>query len=167
MADKNSKDAEQFEQARRLKQFPQTGRLGDINNYAARQTQTGRLGDFFPEEVTKPMLPTVTDVQNLHLYIPGISSPLVITPDEEVSVGRSNPQSDFTPDLDLAPYQAATLGVSRYHGTISAKGGQYLYKDMGSTNGSFINAQRLTPFNWHPLNFRDKLRIGHLILTVG
>ena len=74
---------------------------------------------------------------------------------------------DFVPDIDLMNYQGAKLGVSRYHGSISTKGGQYVYKDMGSTNGSYINSTRLAAFQWYPLNYQDKLRLGHLILTVG
>lgn len=168
MSDNKRREDELREQLQRLKQNRQTGRIiDDLPEPSNNRLSTGSLGDFYPEEATKIMLPSVANAQDLNLYLPGMTRPLVVTADEEVSVGRSNPASDFIPDLDLIPYKATELGVSRYHGTISAKGGQFVYKDMGSTNGSFINERRLAPFQWHQLRFKDRLRLGYLILTVG
>lgn len=48
-------------------------------------------------------------------------------------------------------------GVSRAHCTISVSGGEYVVEDQGSSNGTYLNEERVTKAT---LNDGDKLRIG-------
>ncbi len=52
------------------------------------------------------------------------------------------------------------LSVSRYHLQIFEKNGQYYWKDLGTTNGSFINGSNLLEGR---LKDGDEIRVGHTV----
>jgi S1-C subfamily serine protease len=68
-----------------------------------------------------------------------------------VSIGR-HPESDlkFDPDRDL--------DVSSRHAVVTLVAEQYVLRDLGSTNGTFVNGQRLT--REQPLSTKDIIRFG-------
>lgn len=51
-------------------------------------------------------------------------------------------------------------GVSKLHATIGYEGGQYWIRDDGSTNGTFIDQQRLTSGQRYPLQSGQVIRFG-------
>ena len=53
-----------------------------------------------------------------------------------------------------------SIGVSRQHGAILAAGNQWVYRDLGSTNGSSINGQVLKPHQLYLLREGAALRLG-------
>src|SRR5262249_31657666 len=54
-------------------------------------------------------------------------------------------------------------GASRHHGEIRADGtGRYLLRDLGSTNGTIVNEQKVTA-EWE-LRPGDRITIGHTVL---
>ena len=64
------------------------------------------------------------------------------------------------PDNDLVLRDGR---VSRHHGQLTARGGTWVYRDLGSTNGSFLNGVRVTEIALGP---GDVLRLGDSVLTV-
>ena len=50
--------------------------------------------------------------------------------------------------------------ISGRHGQFRMMNGQWQVLDFGSTNGTFLNGQRLTPNNWYDLNLGDQLKIA-------
>ena len=67
-------------------------------------------------------------------------------PKDEIVVGRGRmQQSSVLPDLDLAPFGAAEQGVSRRHAVIRRGEDTLTLVDLGSTNGTHLNGQRLDP----------------------
>ncbi len=81
-------------------------------------------------------------------------------------IGRSDPVSNFFPDLDLTPHGAVEGGVGRRHARLFVQGGQIFVEDLDSTNGTFRNGARLAPRQPTPLANGDELRLGNLALTV-
>ena len=81
----------------------------------------------------------------------------------ELIVGRSDPQSNSYPDIDLGPYQGLELGVSRRHFRLRT-GDQFYLEDLNAMNGTMINGQRLTPFSLHPLQSGDRITLGKMEL---
>lgn len=89
--------------------------------------------------------------------------------DHELVVGRSVEGSVITPDIDLNSKQAADLGVSRMHLSIryDKEHNTVLVSDLGSSNGTFINGQRLTTKEVRALRHGDELRLGRMVMMVS
>jgi hypothetical protein len=81
-------------------------------------------------------------------------------------LGRADALSAFHPDLDFAPFGAVRYGVSRRHALIRP-GDQMLYLiDQNSTNGTWVNGQRLLPGRDFPLTDGDVIELGALRMTL-
>lgn len=79
-------------------------------------------------------------------------------------VGRSDPQSNIFPEVDLSRFDPETK-VSRRHARIWREGETFLIEDLNSVNGTVINdAVRLAPRQPRVLESGDKLRLGETTL---
>ncbi|MBW4657856.1 MAG: FHA domain-containing protein [Drouetiella hepatica Uher 2000/2452] len=78
------------------------------------------------------------------------------TPQGECLVGRAS-------NCDLA---LESPDVSRVHGRIKARQGEYYYTDLGSANGSHINNEQVQAHQSHALKVNDLLRIADFVLLV-
>jgi len=83
----------------------------------------------------------------------------------EVIVGREDPVSGIFPDIDLTDHGGDEGGVSRRHARIFVQGPQFFIEDLDSTNYTYVNQQRLTPRQPHPLNSEDEVRFGRVKLN--
>jgi pSer/pThr/pTyr-binding forkhead associated (FHA) protein len=84
----------------------------------------------------------------------------------ELIVGRSDPQSNSYPDVDLGPYGGLDLGVSRRHFRLARTGDQLYVEDLGSVNGTIVNGQRIPSHNLHPLRPGDRIALGKMEITL-
>jgi len=64
--------------------------------------------------------------------------------------------------VDLVNYDAFGHGVSRRHARIRRIPTGYEIIDLESTNGTWINEQRLIPNKPYPLTSGDLLRLGRM-----
>jgi hypothetical protein len=71
-------------------------------------------------------------------------------------IGRADPDADYRPDLDLAADDA----VSRRHLEVRLSEGEALAVDVGSTNGTLLNGELLSPQQPHLLQPGDRLAVG-------
>jgi predicted component of type VI protein secretion system len=100
----------------------------------------------------------------LIMYIMDMDQPLVVPGLRSVVLGRA--VTTVTPGLvDLTPYGAADLGVSRQHAQIGFSG-TYTLADIGSTNGTRLNQARLVAHKPYALHSGDEVRLGSLRLTI-
>jgi pSer/pThr/pTyr-binding forkhead associated (FHA) protein len=83
----------------------------------------------------------------------------------ELIVGRSDPQSNSYPDVDLGPYGGLDLGVSRRHFRITRNGDHFYLEDLKAMNGSVVNGQRIPPYTLHPLHNGDRITLGKMELV--
>lgn len=60
----------------------------------------------------------------------------------DVFVGRV--ADGIRPDLELTPYGAVEMGVSRQHALLRPTPSKLLIHDLGSANGTYLNAKKLT-----------------------
>ncbi len=88
---------------------------------------------------------------------------LVVEVKEGVILGRGK-FNEPLPSLDLTPFRAGLLGVSRQHAAIRPSGDGYTIMDMNSTNGTWVNAIKLTPNNSLLLHNRDMIKLGDLTM---
>ncbi len=91
---------------------------------------------------------------------------LVFQLQDELLIGRADPQMGLQPDLDLMPYGAVEQGVSRRHAKIQRVDDTLMLVDLESTNGTYLNGQRLLPNQPRMLRDGDEVRLGRLVLHV-
>ncbi len=100
-----------------------------------------------------------------HLVVEATNFTLPFPPGKtDVILGREDPISGVFPDIDLTDHGGDEGGVSRQHARIFVQGTQVFIEDQNSTNYSYVNQQKLTPGQPHPLNDGDELRLGRVKL---
>ncbi len=77
-------------------------------------------------------------------------------------IGRRDPRRHHYPELDLAEHDRGV--ASRNHATIQLSNDVYTLTDLGSTNGTLINEQRITPNIPHQLHTGDRIKVGEVIM---
>jgi len=76
-----------------------------------------------------------------------------------MTIGRRSPADGVYPDVDLTDHDTDSY-VSRRHAQVIHQGGQYIFEDVGSANGSFVNNVRATKGNQSILKDNDQVRLG-------
>lgn len=105
------------------------------------------------------------DSQGVLFYIANETKPIVITNANIIRIGRAEKDSTSV-TLDVTPFHGAELGVSRLHAEIVFKEGSYFIKDMGSTNGTWVNNTKIAPYRQTVLQDADQIRLGHFTMLV-
>ncbi len=100
------------------------------------------------------------------LHVRGYDQPLVIDVGERLELGRVDAVTGQSPAIALDDYQAAELGVSRRHAALVPEDDALKIVDLGSSNATFLNGQRLVPNQLRILRDGDELRLGKLIIRV-
>ena len=94
------------------------------------------------------------------------AEPVTVRLNEQTVIGRADTTSPRQPDIDLGPYGALEKGVSRMHATIERNDDTLTLTDMGSSNGTHLNGQRLMPDQPRVLRDGDEVRFGKLIAHI-
>lgn len=79
--------------------------------------------------------------------------------------GRTDPSTGVTPQVDLTPYAGYRMGVSRRHAEIrksSAQDNTLEVWDLGSSNGTFLNGERMISHRPYVLSDGDEIQLGQL-----
>jgi CheY-like chemotaxis protein len=136
-----------------------------------RSNNTDYLGDAqppveasMPRRVTGPLdqvLPWV-----LEFRVVGTASTIQVRVSEMMTIGRADPDRDITPDINLSPYSAHMLGVSRKHAMISARDNSITIKDLDSANGTRLNGFALKPNMPYRLRHGDEITFGRMTVQV-
>lgn len=135
------------------------------------ETRFLKTDDFdMPDEQPVPKTPGTSHMtanMALVFQIAGTSDQLEITVDDRITIGRADPSMDEHPDVDLAPFDAVEHGVSRTHAIIelNSENGLFL-SDMNSSNGTYLNGQRLRSNQFRTIHDGDEIRFGKLVTTV-
>lgn len=103
----------------------------------------------------------------LRIEVQGESAPVFAVVRREVIFGRRDPALPNQPDVDLSPYAGYRMGVSRRHArVIRAPEGYLMLADLGSSNGTFINKERVITQNPKRLHDGDEVIMGELIMKI-
>lgn len=100
------------------------------------------------------------------IHIRNAGEAITVNPGEEFILGRQDTGSGVVPDLDLTPYGALDQGVSRTHAAIRRGDKVLSIVDLGSSNGTYLNGQRLIVDKPRLLRDGDELWLGRLTLHV-
>jgi ribosomal protein L32 len=102
----------------------------------------------------------------LRLEVEGAPTPILVYPSSETIIGRRDPVTSTIPDVDLTAYAGYRMGVSRQHATLRLQNKILDIRDLGSSNGTFVNGIRLSAHQPHPLHDGDELALGKMVLKV-
>lgn len=104
----------------------------------------------------------------LYLSVERVNSPITrYVRDEPMIVGRSETSELGNDAVNLHPYNARSRGVSRRHAQIHRENGTLYIQDLGSSNGTYVNGQKLSPNDPHPLHDGDEIILGRMMLWVN
>lgn len=88
---------------------------------------------------------------------------LVIRFDSPLLLGRdTGAHTDNHPLIDFNDYRGYVMGVSRTHAMISRQNGDFYLVDLGSSNGTFLNGNRLNPNEPKLLETGDRITLGQI-----
>ena len=125
------------------------------------------------EETEQTLEPTTLPTSEIRsawavrLVVSKDSIPIQLRVHENATIGRSDPDTGFKPDIDLLPHGALQKGVSRRHAEIRAGKDSLVIVDLGSTNGTRIDGFPLTPQEPYRLNHGTILTIGTVQIQVN
>lgn len=108
----------------------------------------------------------VEDRAFLQISVKGAQTPLVVVLQEEMVIGRRDPNGEMVPDLDMTIYGAYQLGISRRHAVIRLVDQRLNLFDLGSRNGTYLNGYKLSPHQPAPLHDGDEIRVGKITMTI-
>ena len=109
---------------------------------------------------------TFQDRDQVIIHVRDSEEPIIVSPDDELLMGRQDSVSGIAPDLDLTRFGALEKGVSRVHAALRRGEDVLSLVDMESSNGTFLNGQRLAPRQPRLLRDGDEIRLGKLVMHI-
>ncbi|MCS7071276.1 MAG: FHA domain-containing protein, partial [Anaerolinea sp.] len=102
----------------------------------------------------------------IELRVVGTASTVQARLQDEMILGRRDVNQGIYPEIDLSEFQSASLGVSRRHAQILVKDDRLYIRDLGSTNGTFVNGILCETQKDYRLRHGDEIMLGRLRLQV-
>ena len=137
-------------------QSPRTNAVGTYLENVAIQPVKGELSNI--SAGTGPL--------SISLEICDTKRALELPLSKPIHMGRIDPIGNIFPEVDLTMDGGAEKGVSRRHARIMKRAQQIFIEDLGSSNGTFINGQKLMPYFPEQLSNGDELRLGTLQIKI-
>lgn len=118
-----------------------------------------------PPLVGKKRGPAV-DAAIIRFVIPSSGRQVTQPMQDQIRVGRADPQRGVFPELDLTGDGGSGAGISRLHAVILSTAQGIAIMDLDSVNGTKVNNYRLPPHLPYALNSGDELKLGSLLVHV-
>jgi len=115
------------------------------------------------EKVVEPSVPLQSRI-SLHLVESGQILPLADR--LEFTLGRVAEGQPIVPDVDLSSFDAYSNGVSRLHAAIKLINNRVVIVDLGSSNGTYLNGNRLSPYLETAVARGDIIHLGKLKIQI-
>jgi hypothetical protein len=116
-------------------------------------------------EVVPPLAAPL--IQDTVIFVLGAEHIYVMLPiGKELIIGRQHPTNKTQPELDLTPYGAEAAGTSRLHAALRREKNGWWLIDMSSSNGTWVNEERLAPFVPCLLAEANYIFLGNLELSI-
>lgn len=123
-----------------------------------------------PDDLVQPDAPRGLEASSLDpdivaLMVAGHQEPVLVKGSRSIVLGRYSP-GEAAPTVDLTPFDAGVLGVSRQHARIVRDRQGLAVEDLSSTNGTRVNKVRLEPHAPFRLRSGDMVQLGQLVIYV-
>jgi hypothetical protein len=133
----------------------------------AMNSGTAKLDEAQEKAVETAGSTAFTSDMMLRIEVEGGATPVVLKPKtEDMILGRRDPTTGDSPEVDLTAFAGYRMGVSRRHASLALENDQLNLWDLGSSNGTFINGNRLTPHQPSPIRDGDEVRLGQMVLRM-
>jgi len=117
--------------------------------------------------VKSPPSPTKGGGIGLSLKMVNSSQVIPLSGQNEFTLGRITDGQPILPDIDLSPYEGYAEGVSRLHAAIRLTERGVMIVDLGSSNGTRINGQKIVPNVNYPLKDGDIIALGRIKMQIS
>ena len=101
--------------------------------------------------------------QGMAFFLFGKTEPFSIRTEDLIYLGRLEKETTEA-FVDLALVDGFSLGVSRKHAMIQRVDNRCEITDLGSSNGTYLNGERILPSNPHELKSGTVIQLGRLKL---
>lgn len=135
--------------------------------------QTGTLPEYFDDILDAPIYNPDRfmdfEIPDKGIVLINIETGQPITMQEEKAFILGRTAIDNKPKeylVDLTPLDAINLGISRVHAMIRETKDGYQIIDMESSNGTWLENERLVPKKIYPLESGSRIRLGRLNILV-
>lgn len=105
-------------------------------------------------------------VINIEVEVLNTGRKILLSADREILVGRLDAAHGIFPELDMTTDGGLEQGVSRRHARIYTRDGTCFVEDLDSTNGTFLNGERVTPYLPYAFRDGDALTFGTMRMKV-
>lgn len=102
----------------------------------------------------------------LILQISGSTDSLAFKPETEFYLGRQDPNAETQVHLELTPFGGLEKGVSRRHAMLRRGDDVLQIVDLGSSNGTFLNGQRVVRDHPRLVRDGDEIQLGQLVIRI-
>jgi hypothetical protein len=126
-----------------------------------RVDKTFGLSEELREQVTRAHTPPP---RGLSLFLLNSSEPIALCMQREFVLGRGEDLKSEAM-FDLTEFDAFSMGVSRRHAMIKAVEDKYELTDLNSSNGTWLNGERLLPNKPRDLPSGGVIQLGRLQLV--
>jgi pSer/pThr/pTyr-binding forkhead associated (FHA) protein len=133
---------------------------------AVATTRNADLGNN-PSETIEDLLldKTLIPLDGIAVYIAGTAKPVFLNSHDEFIIGRKVEETS-DPFFDLTNLGGYLLGLSRRHAKVRRTALGYEIMDLSSTNGTWLNDERLSPHKPYPLTSGSQLRLGRMRFVI-
>lgn len=146
--------------------------LDYLTTQSIKKTNTDNLDETIIEDI-KDKLNSDEDAFNKHdissdlaLYLIEAKQTLQLAGRSEFTLGRVAEGQPILPDVDLSPFDAYAQGVSRLHAALKINKNRVAIMDLGSSNGTRVNGQKIVPHVDYPISHNDQIALGKLRIQI-
>jgi pSer/pThr/pTyr-binding forkhead associated (FHA) protein len=105
-------------------------------------------------------------VEGIAIYLLGLTHPIEVRLENEFVIGRLTEATEEKV-VDLTLYNAFNLGVSRRHLMVRRAGDGYEVIDLKSSNGTWVDGQRLVLQQPFTVKSGSQIRLGNMRIFVA
>ncbi|PKO11049.1 MAG: hypothetical protein CVU40_02455 [Chloroflexi bacterium HGW-Chloroflexi-2] len=146
--------------------------LDYLTTQSIKKTNTDNLNETIVED-SQNSISTHGDIfskqaisSDLALYLIEAKQTLQLEGRSEFTLGRVAEGQPILPDVDLSPFDAYAQGVSRLHAALKLNKNRVAIMDLGSSNGTRVNGQKIVPHVDYPINHNDQIALGKLRIQI-
>ncbi|GAB4571865.1 MAG: hypothetical protein Kow0077_09680 [Anaerolineae bacterium] len=99
-------------------------------------------------------------------FVAGYDEPIAVMVQSRITIGRRSGSTSGRPHVDLERFGAFEAGVSRIHAALYRESDGFYLEDLSSSNGTFINGERLEVGRRYPVANATEIKLGSLPVRI-